>query len=315
MTFLFRFLFSLLLALGVAAQSVQRFDVAIGGADDVCVLTLPIPTWNVEFPGISHDTNSDIEFLAPRGGGRVLGLVNNLPGVSVVEVRPDLTTAPVVAALAGHFAEMLVADASGNLYIGGREFMGGRLLAVRADGTLRADFPFSATSIDLAADQCTLFYTPETGGVSRFDVCTGSPLPDFVTGGGTFVKILPDGGVLTASSDWTQIVRYDAAGALVRTYDIEFVKVLALGRGGTTFFAATPCDPTVREYDLATGSQLRSITADMDDVRSLVAYNGWTASLGPFAAAHAAAAVPAISTSMLLVLGALLALIAFRRLM
>jgi hypothetical protein len=302
-------------ALNVLGQSAQPFDVAIGGADGWCVLVTPSPIWQVQFPGISNGDSADVKFLAAGGSGRVLGLDRR--GSAVVEVRPDLTTVPVFAGVPGRGAEELVADSAGNLYINTGEFLGEEVIAVRADGTIRARFSLLATSIDLAADQCTLFYAMPrdlSDGVRRLNVCTGAPLPDFIATGGGFVKILPDGGVLTATPDFSRIARHDAAGALVRTYDILHARVLALGRAGTTFFAAQGCDSTVREYDLATGALLRTITADMDHVVSVVAYNGFTAALGPTAAAHAAT-VPALSTTMLAVLGALLALLAVRRLM
>jgi hypothetical protein len=306
-----RFLLALFIALGVSGQNAQPFDVAIGGTTGLCVLTLPIPVWHVQFPGISHETNSDIEFIAAGGSGRVLGLVN--PQGAVVELRPDLTRTTLFAG-ANRSGEDLVADAAGNLYVSTGQSGDGVVLAVRPDGTVRAEFPVDATAIDLAADQCTLFYTPTSAaGVRRFNVCSGAGLPDFVATGGGFVRLLPDGGVLTSSPDFSRIARYDAAGALVRTYDVMFADVLALGRAGTTFFAVPRCEAVIGEYDLATGNLLRSITADMNEVHSLVAFNGWTAALGALAAAHVAA-VPSLSMLMLTVLGALLALIAFRRL-
>jgi hypothetical protein len=77
--------------------------------------------------------------------------------------------------------------------------------------------------IDLAPDQCTLFYTSVGPNVKRFDVCTGVQLPNFnvapLPGGLTHdLRVLPDGGVLVASGE--VIARLNASGALVQTYAV-----------------------------------------------------------------------------------------------
>src|SRR6266508_3794918 len=80
--------------------------------------------------------------------------------------------------------------------------------------------------IDLAADQCTMFYTSEGTEVKRYDVCMDIQLADFAPPGtlpGTHAYALrlllagQGGGLLVA--DTQAIHRLDAGGNIVQTYD------------------------------------------------------------------------------------------------
>ena len=76
--------------------------------------------------------------------------------------------------------------------------------------------------IDLAGDQCTLFYAVSYGSpgqVGRFDLCTGGQLSPFLTGlpeNPQDLRILPDGGLVVVFP--TRLVRYDSAGSVVREF-------------------------------------------------------------------------------------------------
>jgi hypothetical protein len=170
--------------------------------------------------------------------------------------------------------------------------------------------------LDLAADQCTLFLIQNQTTIRRFDVCTGTFRSDFATLPGLWdLAILPDGGVLATME--SQLVRFDGAGSLVRTYtDPRFPLLTGLGLsdGGTrAWIAEEGCDHgQLYRLDLATGAAPSRVALNMDAPTSVVPFNAWTAALN--ASASAATGVPALSTTMLSILGALLALIAFRRL-
>jgi outer membrane protein assembly factor BamB len=118
--------------------------------------------------------------------------------------------------------------------------------------------------LDLAADDCTLFYTSVGPNVKRFDVCTGVQLPDFNTTAlpGAFthdLRVLPDGGVLVAND--TVITRLDASGAVVRIYEGPVENTLWAGldlAGDGTFWAANYYSSTVYRFDLDTGLILSS---------------------------------------------------------
>jgi streptogramin lyase len=113
--------------------------------------------------------------------------------------------------------------------------------------------------MDLAADDCTLFYTSIGPNIKRFDVCTGVQLSDFNTAAlpGAFthdLRVLPDGGVLVANE--TVIARLDATGALVQTYQGPPEDTLWAGldlAGDGTFWVANYYTSNIYEFDLATG--------------------------------------------------------------
>jgi hypothetical protein len=295
----------------VPAQGAQPFDVAATGSDSGCIIVLPFDGPSLQFLGSPRDNDPPfVMYLGPAGEGRVLGLQR--PRSSIVEVRPDGTRTPFFAGIDGTDGHRFVVDAAQNIYIATED---GQLFAIRPDGTIRADFALGIVTMDLAADQCTLFYATPDGTVRRFNVCTGTALSDFVAAAVTReIRLLPDGGLLRLGSD-AEVVRYDAAGNPVRTYPIpQEASALALGRAGRTMFVGDECNSgTVREYNLDTGSLLRTFDFGFSFISSLVAYNSFTAALGPTAAAHVAA-VPSLSGVALVLLGALLALIAFRRL-
>jgi len=306
--------FILLLITSTAAfgQDVQPFDLAVAGEDVACQLGFPGVPY-VQFDGISVEEPSDIVSIAAAGSGRVLGLIN--PRAEIMEIRPDLTRTQVFSGIDGAEGHRLLVDATGNIYLTTTE---GRVVAIRPDGTFRAEFVLPAFEADLAADQCTLFYVRD-GRIGRFDVCTGTALPDFgPTGRFGTLRLLPDGGLLVTRQDLEErrddVIRYDSAGAVTRIYPLpEFAYPLALGRAGQSLLVGGDCTARVHEYDLATGTLLRPVGLEGSVALSIVAYNGFTAALGVTAAAHVAA-VPSLSATMLVVLGALLALIAFRRL-
>jgi len=113
--------------------------------------------------------------------------------------------------------------------------------------------------MDLAADDCTLFYTSIGPNIKRFDVCAGVQLPDFNTGAlpGAFthdLRVLSDGGVLVANE--TVIARLDATGALVQTYQGPPEDTLWAGLdlvGDGTFWVANYYTSNIYKFDLATG--------------------------------------------------------------
>jgi hypothetical protein len=113
--------------------------------------------------------------------------------------------------------------------------------------------------LDLAADDCTLFYTSVGPNVKRFDVCTGVQLTNFNTTAlpGAFthdLRVLPDGGVLVAND--TVITRLNASGAVVRTYQGPPESTLWAGldlAGDGTFWVVNYYTSNIYRFDLATG--------------------------------------------------------------
>jgi hypothetical protein len=117
--------------------------------------------------------------------------------------------------------ESCARDTAGNFYVG----QAGAATITKFDpaGTQLATYAVAPDArgtdwIDLAADQCTMYYTSEGSLVKRFDVCTNTQLADFGTAAGPLyaLRIIPGGGVLVAAS--SQIHQLDSSGAIVGTY-------------------------------------------------------------------------------------------------
>jgi len=118
--------------------------------------------------------------------------------------------------------------------------------------------------MDLAPDQCTMFYTSVGPNVKRFDVCNNVQMTDFniVALPGPFthdLRLLPDGGVVVANGE--VITRLDAAGLVVRTYQGSPESTLWAGLdlvGDGTFWVANYFTSTIYRFDLATGNIIDS---------------------------------------------------------
>ncbi len=161
--------------------------------------------------------------------------------------------------------------AAGAVYVGQRDCTND-ILKFDGGGTLEASYHvategWGSSWIDLAADGCTVLYTSGGSAVKRFDTCGSAQLADFnaapLPGPAAFaVHILPDGGVLVANV--SAIVRLDAAGSLVQTYDApgesggwEWLDLA----GDGTFWAANHWTSNIYRFDVASGAALASFNA------------------------------------------------------
>src|SRR4029079_18324894 len=110
--------------------------------------------------------------------------------------------------------------------------------------------------IDLASDQCTMFYGFEGSTVERFDVCTNTPLTTFATGlsQAFAMRLLPGGGLLVA--DRTEVKRFDAGGNLIQTYDAageDSWFALNLDPNGTSFWSGNFDTGNFYKINIASG--------------------------------------------------------------
>jgi hypothetical protein len=140
----------------------------------------------------------------------------------------------------------LLAAGAADLY----EFSpGGSLLWHRA-GELPA-----GGGIDLGSDGCTLFFA--TGMVGRWDACLHDT-PTFFSprygGGADALRVLSDGTFLVAVVGNRRVLHLDAAGNLMRDYDISG-RGIALDPDGASFWTVDSC---LRHVDIATGAILSS---------------------------------------------------------
>jgi len=141
-------------------------------------------------------------------------------------------------------------------------------------------FPFAApeNAIELASDDCTLFYVGFSSNIKRYDVCTDTQLADFATvppPTNTFLnefcvdlEIRANGEVITSCSD--TIHRMNSDGTLAQSYpnsalvppivtaptDVRFADPLLLDPDGTSFWTAQPLGGQVWRVDIASGNTL-----------------------------------------------------------
>jgi hypothetical protein len=120
--------------------------------------------------------------------------------------------------------------------------------------------------IDLAADQCTLFYTSEGSHIKRFNVCTDTQLADFAAmpiaaSTAYALRIRPNGEVLVAAT--TEVVRFSAAGAVLQEYPIAdgLLFALNLDPDGTSFWTAGLFTGNIFRVDIASGAILTTFNA------------------------------------------------------
>jgi hypothetical protein len=185
--------------------------------------------------------------------------VSDLINGDISEFAPDGT--PM-----GQFAtglnspESLVFDSSGNLYVGNQ--LTPYIDEFAPDGTQVATIGPLATElygddwIDLAADQCTFYYTSEGTDIMRYNKCTNTQESNFnqvpmTAGQRAFeVRILADGDVLVADS--TNDYLMDPNGNVIHTYSC------ILG-------ATAPSNPPANtSYITSCQGQLFSVAVDPD---------------------------------------------------
>ena len=181
----------------------------------------------------------------------------------------------------------------------------GDILKLNLSGTQLANYNTARSDwIDLAANQCTMFYSDEGPSIHRFDVCTNTALSDFTNVGPAFyaLRILPNGDVLAAAGP--SVKRFNSAGTLISSYTAAGESVffaLNLDPDGTHFwsggigtgiiykFNLTPVGPPVLSFS----SQIA--TAGGTILAGLAVFGETTASGGP----PVQAVVPTLSYPML----------------
>lgn len=319
--------FLLLAATGALAQQPYEHVIAgyslLGGCPDI--VTLPIERRVLEWTGANASYgDSDVLLVAPAPGGRVFAVIGGSGGgFSVAEIRPDGSRTPLIAPVTPPRTPFaLVVDRNGAVYVLTTfDHTQDAILAFNPDGTLRATFPLGArygfgwsATIDLAADQCTLFLVRNSV-VRRFNVCTGTALPDFVTApmGAYAVRVLPDGGILVSLRD--EILQYDPSGALVRSYPTNGeAHVLMLRDGGSRLVyndrGEEVCGIGLATLDLRNGTVVTS-PLNVHRPLSIVPYHAWTAALGSH---HGATDLPVTGAVGLAILAALSLVVAVFRL-
>jgi hypothetical protein len=161
--------------------------------------------------------------------------------------------------------ESIAIDAAGKVYVGQPDGTAD-ILCFNPAGTPctpNASFDVAVQNrgsdwIDLAADQCTMFYTSEGSSVKRFDVCTNTQLPDFATGltGPCYaLRIRTNGEVMVTCT--SQTYRLNANGSVNTTYPIPGASLLFamnLDPDGANFWTGDYFSGDIFKVNIATGA-------------------------------------------------------------
>jgi sugar lactone lactonase YvrE len=149
------------------------------------------------------------------------------PGDTVARFDPAGTLLGTFGGGYNENPESIVFTASGNAYVAQADGTQD-VLKFDPSGNLVGSFDVTiehrgSDGVELAPDGCTLLYTSRDNNVLQYDVRGGVQLPSFnrlsLPGTAGFsLRLLPDGGLVVA--DLELIVRLDASGGLVRTYDV-----------------------------------------------------------------------------------------------
>ncbi len=173
--------------------------------------------------------------------------------------------------------ESCVLNAAGDIYVGQANSGKDVLKFAPGGGAPLASYdvptgPRGSDWIDLAADQCTLYYTSEGPTIRRFDVCANAPLSNFAanftdSGSSTVcyaMRIRPNGEVMAACTD--KLYRLDAAGAVIQTYPLpagetSFVFAMNLDPDNETFWTAGFNSGNIYRINIDTGVVITQFAA------------------------------------------------------
>ena len=219
---------------------------------------------------------------------------------------------------------------NGNTMFTSEVFGTGDILKLNLSGTQLANYNTPRSDwIDLASDQCTMFYTDEGPSIHRFNVCTNTALPNFTNVGPNFyaLRILPNGDVLAAAG--ASVKRFNSAGteitpAYTASGESTFF-ALNLDPDGTHFwsggigtgqiykFNLTPVGPPVLSFSSQIGTAGGTILAGLAIFGENIVSNPTPTPTPPGATATptatrtptggAAVVVPTLSFPMLALLG------------
>lgn len=265
-----------------------KFTILITARDNagnafVGTLTVNVTATPSLFVGINNGQvkqfgkdGSAIATLNTNRGGSTTGMgFDNFANLYVTDFTANTVSKFTGANLAGTFGsgynckpESIVFDHAGNAYVGET---GCSHAIVKLDpyGTITAVYQPTVEQqgtdwIDLASDQCTLYYTSQGPSVLRFNACTRqqlAPLTSQLTEA-LALRVLADEGVVVA--DLKNIKRFDAAGKSVQTYDApgeDCWSALALDSDGTSFWATDYCTSDVARFDLNSGALISKFNA------------------------------------------------------
>jgi streptogramin lyase len=168
--------------------------------------------------------------------------------------------------------ECIVRDRNGDFYVSSAADEG-LVHKFAPDGSLIRTFDFNPSNVgrggtdwmDLARDNCTMFWTVEENNIRMYDVCNDIDLGVFNTAPLPFdvsfaLSILPDGGVVVANAN--VVLRFDADGNSIQTYDVpgeDFWFSLILTPDCREFWSGDVQSGKAHRFDIESGDLLETV--------------------------------------------------------
>jgi hypothetical protein len=191
--------------------------------------------------------------------------------------------------------ESCVLNAAGDIYVGQADGSAD-VLKFDTSGSPLASYNVATGSrgsdwIDLAADQCTLYYTSEGDTIYRYNVCTSTQLAPFASGFAPdecyALRIRPNGEVMVACN--TEVVRLSPAGTVIQTYPRpandsgSVLFAMNLDPDNMSFWTAGYASGIITRYDITTGAIISQFQGPTSGVFGLAVFGEITVARPPAA--------------------------------
>ncbi|MGZ4808497.1 MAG: hypothetical protein ACXV7D_04135 [Thermoanaerobaculia bacterium] len=248
----------------------QAGEVVVASADPACVIDPPPPPdERITVHGRNavkiRDVSSEVISAATYAWHAVYVARTAPPNAQSIDLlTPSGNLYPLIALPAGRFVTAMTplrGDLLALVYDGATpELWRIDERGVTIDRVSLPQYEHYIRSIDVAADQCTMFYATVSS-VERFDICARRSLEQFAQQSATDIRVLPDGGVLVAGG--TQLTRFDAIGNVVGRFGVttgpEGIGALTLDQNPSvawivTTFGCGSGVASVMQVNVATGS-------------------------------------------------------------
>jgi len=256
-------------AVAANAVTIAPGDVAVTAPSCLyaCLSAAPPPTYYLLDHGLNVKGFRAGYYAAFGPNGHLFGS----DGGSVTEYDTTLTAVRTFTRPFSSTSALTVAQ-NGNLFV--LSFLGELTIYSPTGAVLQTiSLPFGspavrAPSLDLAPDQCTLFYvdTAQTG--RRYDVCTQQPLTNLPPGPWNAVRAMSDGGYAAGINSTLSI--FDAQDHLLRAYTPQVGDIQALAFDSDPGFILLGTETALDRIRLADGV----VTGRFARIITVVAVNG-----------------------------------------
>jgi hypothetical protein len=237
---------------GVGTGKIKRFS-----PTGVLLQTLDTLTTCSEDLGMAFDTSGNLYATAAFGCS---------PGtVTKFDVNGNR-----IGSFGGGYSdstESITLDAAQNVFVGQPDGTR-RIRKFNSAGVFQTEYtvavgPRGTDWIDMAADQCTIFYSSEGASIRKYNTCTSTQLTDFCTAcpsasAITGMRLRANGEVFGADF-FTQVRHYSAAATLINSYSdagLSSPFAVNLDPDGTTLWTAGYNSAQVFRFNIATGAKV-----------------------------------------------------------